>query len=97
MAGKSKKSWYIGFAVVLGALGTFIATTNDVFHYKDIFSLENIDTTKIVRNLMPSDIDSIATSFGPEKLTMSQIKRILARLEYRDVCIDSLMRYYHDD
>ena len=97
MASNAKKGWYIGFAVVLGSIGTFIATTDTVFHYKEIFSLKDIDTTKIVRNLKPSDIDSIATSFGPQKITMSQVKRILERLQYKDVCIDSLMRYYHDD
>ena len=86
MAEKSRKAWYISFGAILTALGTFLVTTDTVFHYADFFKSNPVDTTNVVTNLTSSDKDSIL-NLGNQDLPMGQkqmereIKKLKAEVQ----------------
>jgi len=80
MAKMSKKgTWYTGIAVILGAIGTFLVTTEPIFHYSEMFERTQIDTTKVanVKNLEQADIDSLIGGPTPRVKTFTQITKEL--------------------
>jgi len=84
MAIKLSTKWYIAFATVLTAIGTFLVTTDPVFHYGDMFKSDHIDTTKIV-SMSTTESDSIHSILTDknEDLPMgkTQMEREIRRLK----------------
>lgn len=85
MAEKSRRAWYIGFGAILTAIGTFLVTTDPIFHYADLLKSDTLDTTKVI-NISPTSKDSILI-LGTENLPMGQkqmereIKRLKAEVQ----------------
>lgn len=85
MGEKSRRAWYIGFGAILTAIGTFLVTTDPIFHYADLLKSDTLDTTKVI-NISPTSKDSILI-LGTENLPMGQkqmereIKRLKAEVQ----------------
>jgi len=92
MALKTTTRWYIAFATILTAIGTFIATTDPVFHYHDIFGKDQIDTTKLVKTVPKLTLDSLAnTNNTGLPLTLRQMDKKIRTHEKKIVEHDTLI------
>lgn len=92
MSIKLSTKWYIAFASVLTAIGTFLVTTDPVFHYGEMFKSSPIDTTKIVTSVPTLDIDSLARVSNDElPPTIRQLSRKQKVIEQKVIEHDTLI------
>jgi len=88
MADNTRRNWYIAFGAILTAIGTFLVTTDPIFHYADLFKNDELDTTKVVKNMSQEDIDSLAQSIEPRP----NLRMLSRKVQWHDFVIDSLKK-----
>ena len=92
MGDNTRRNWYIAFGAVLTAIGTFLITTDPIFHYGEMFKKDPIDTTKIVTSIPNLSIDSLATMSNDElPPTIRQLHRKQKLIEQKVVEHDTLI------
>lgn len=91
-----KGAWYTAFAVVLGAIGTFLVSTEPIFHYSQMFERTPIDTTQVVKNIDPINLDSFPNFSTPKIKTLSQISKEVDENKKKNVQQDSLLKKHEE-
>jgi hypothetical protein len=95
MAEKSRKGWYIGFGAILTALGTFLVTTDPIFHYGDLLKDRALDSTEVIKNISNENFDSLRFSV-PKVRTLSQIDREVQENKRKNSEQDSLIKKHEE-
>lgn len=91
MADNTRRNWYIAFGAILTTIGTFLVTTDPIFHYANMFSSKvEIDTTKVVSHISRDLLDSLTTP-DPEIWTLPRISKEVKHLKNENIKHDSLI------